>query len=247
MKSREPTWEELRGLSADERRAILEYFKRINAQNHSVASSSRSLSLVLHRSMRRPQPTRWPSTRPRSRGGGEVSRCGAALSQRAAHRGRRQRPARPRARLPSLGARTHCAARHVDRREPTGRAYRTVQLRTLQGLGARLRFARAFDKWIQDMPGNAARIANTRGCCCRRTVARRGQRAGARQSARWEPRRICARGWRRRARRRAVGGIGAGGDSRSSPQTIWCRPRHARARAIVGAPADSRHFLRAAD
>ena len=28
---REPTWEELRGLSADERRAILEYFKRINA------------------------------------------------------------------------------------------------------------------------------------------------------------------------------------------------------------------------
>jgi Domain of unknown function (DUF4175)/Bacterial Ig domain len=32
-KFREPTWEELRGLSADERRAILEYFKRINAQN----------------------------------------------------------------------------------------------------------------------------------------------------------------------------------------------------------------------
>jgi len=31
MKFREPTWEELRGLSADERRAILEYFKRINA------------------------------------------------------------------------------------------------------------------------------------------------------------------------------------------------------------------------
>lgn len=30
-KFREPTWEELRGLSADERRAILEYFKRINA------------------------------------------------------------------------------------------------------------------------------------------------------------------------------------------------------------------------
>jgi hypothetical protein len=28
----EPTWDELRGLSADERRAILEYFKRINAQ-----------------------------------------------------------------------------------------------------------------------------------------------------------------------------------------------------------------------
>ena len=29
---REPTWSDLRGLSADERRAILEYFKRINAQ-----------------------------------------------------------------------------------------------------------------------------------------------------------------------------------------------------------------------
>lgn len=28
---REPTWEELRGLSADERRAIIEYFRRINA------------------------------------------------------------------------------------------------------------------------------------------------------------------------------------------------------------------------
>ena len=33
IKFREPTWEELRGLSADERRAILEYFKRINAAN----------------------------------------------------------------------------------------------------------------------------------------------------------------------------------------------------------------------
>ncbi len=30
VKYREPTWDELRGLSADERRAILEYFKRIN-------------------------------------------------------------------------------------------------------------------------------------------------------------------------------------------------------------------------
>jgi hypothetical protein len=29
---REPTWDDLRGLSADERRAILEYFKRINAE-----------------------------------------------------------------------------------------------------------------------------------------------------------------------------------------------------------------------
>ena len=29
---REPSWDELRGLSADERRAILEYFKRINAE-----------------------------------------------------------------------------------------------------------------------------------------------------------------------------------------------------------------------
>jgi hypothetical protein len=29
---REPTWDELRGLSADDRRAILEYFKRINAE-----------------------------------------------------------------------------------------------------------------------------------------------------------------------------------------------------------------------
>ncbi|HEU4563952.1 MAG TPA: hypothetical protein VFS05_04850 [Gemmatimonadaceae bacterium] len=29
---REPTWSELRGLTADERRAVLEYFKRINAQ-----------------------------------------------------------------------------------------------------------------------------------------------------------------------------------------------------------------------
>jgi hypothetical protein len=33
MKFREPTWDELRGLTADERRAILEYFKRINAGN----------------------------------------------------------------------------------------------------------------------------------------------------------------------------------------------------------------------
>ncbi len=33
VKFREPTWEELRGLTADERRAILEYFKRINAGN----------------------------------------------------------------------------------------------------------------------------------------------------------------------------------------------------------------------
>jgi hypothetical protein len=33
VKFREPTWEEMRGLSADERRAILEYFKRINAGN----------------------------------------------------------------------------------------------------------------------------------------------------------------------------------------------------------------------
>ena len=33
MKFREPTWEELRGLTADQRRAILEYFKRINAGN----------------------------------------------------------------------------------------------------------------------------------------------------------------------------------------------------------------------
>jgi hypothetical protein len=31
---REPTWDELRGLSADERRAILEYFKRINGGSH---------------------------------------------------------------------------------------------------------------------------------------------------------------------------------------------------------------------
>jgi hypothetical protein len=33
IKFREPTWDELRGLTADERRAILEYFKRINAGN----------------------------------------------------------------------------------------------------------------------------------------------------------------------------------------------------------------------
>jgi hypothetical protein len=32
LRFREPTWEELRGLTADERRAILEYFKRINAK-----------------------------------------------------------------------------------------------------------------------------------------------------------------------------------------------------------------------
>jgi hypothetical protein len=31
LKFREPTWDELRGLTADQRRAILEYFKRINA------------------------------------------------------------------------------------------------------------------------------------------------------------------------------------------------------------------------
>jgi hypothetical protein len=33
LKFREPTWDELRGLTADQRRAILEYFKRINAGN----------------------------------------------------------------------------------------------------------------------------------------------------------------------------------------------------------------------
>jgi hypothetical protein len=32
QKFREPTWDDLRGLTADERRAILEYFKRINAE-----------------------------------------------------------------------------------------------------------------------------------------------------------------------------------------------------------------------
>ena len=32
VRFREPTWNELRGLSADERRAVLEYFKRINAE-----------------------------------------------------------------------------------------------------------------------------------------------------------------------------------------------------------------------
>ena len=31
-KFREPDWNELRGLTADERRAILDYFKRINEQ-----------------------------------------------------------------------------------------------------------------------------------------------------------------------------------------------------------------------
>jgi hypothetical protein len=30
---REPTWSELRGLTAEERRAVLEYFKRINAES----------------------------------------------------------------------------------------------------------------------------------------------------------------------------------------------------------------------
>ena len=30
---REPTWSELRGLSAEERRLILEYFKRINGSD----------------------------------------------------------------------------------------------------------------------------------------------------------------------------------------------------------------------
>ncbi len=32
VRFREPTWDELRGLTAEERRAVLEYFKRINAQ-----------------------------------------------------------------------------------------------------------------------------------------------------------------------------------------------------------------------
>ena len=31
-KFREPTWNELRGLTAEERRLIIEYFKRINAR-----------------------------------------------------------------------------------------------------------------------------------------------------------------------------------------------------------------------
>jgi hypothetical protein len=30
---REPTWNELRGLTAEERRAVIEYFKRINAES----------------------------------------------------------------------------------------------------------------------------------------------------------------------------------------------------------------------
>ena len=29
---REPTWDELRGLSADERRAVIDYFRRMNAE-----------------------------------------------------------------------------------------------------------------------------------------------------------------------------------------------------------------------
>jgi hypothetical protein len=29
---REPTWEELRGLSAEERRAVIDYFRRMNAE-----------------------------------------------------------------------------------------------------------------------------------------------------------------------------------------------------------------------
>jgi hypothetical protein len=33
VRFREPTWTELRGLSAEERRAVLEYFKRINAEH----------------------------------------------------------------------------------------------------------------------------------------------------------------------------------------------------------------------
>ena len=32
---REPTWDELRGLTADERRIILEYFKKLNADRPS--------------------------------------------------------------------------------------------------------------------------------------------------------------------------------------------------------------------
>jgi hypothetical protein len=31
QKFRPPTWEEMRGLSADERRAILDYFTRLNS------------------------------------------------------------------------------------------------------------------------------------------------------------------------------------------------------------------------
>ena len=33
LRYREPTWDELRGLTPDERRAIIDYFKRLNAQN----------------------------------------------------------------------------------------------------------------------------------------------------------------------------------------------------------------------
>jgi hypothetical protein len=33
LRYREPTWDELRGLTPDERRAILDYFKRLNAQS----------------------------------------------------------------------------------------------------------------------------------------------------------------------------------------------------------------------
>ena len=33
VKFREPTWNELRGLTPEERRAVIEYFKRINGGN----------------------------------------------------------------------------------------------------------------------------------------------------------------------------------------------------------------------
>jgi hypothetical protein len=32
VRYREPTWSEMRGLSAEERRTVIEYFKRINAE-----------------------------------------------------------------------------------------------------------------------------------------------------------------------------------------------------------------------
>src|SRR5439155_8397156 len=39
---REPTWDELRGLTADERRVILEYFKKLNADHKGGEAETRA-------------------------------------------------------------------------------------------------------------------------------------------------------------------------------------------------------------
>ena len=188
IKFREPTWEDLRGLSADERRAILEYFKRINAADEGNQSGiggtaactacarrwrsqSRSLSCRCDRFSRSvPRPLHAASRGverydgvlqgPRSRGVGQVSRCGRALRtalrtpagvnallglERAyAELGWADSLVAP---LDTLIAGKPCTKRRTARFSCT---------RTLQNLGREADLRRAFDMWVREMPTSAS-------------------------------------------------------------------------------------------